>query len=190
MAFPRAIHDYVTSLEALADMSKWLGTSDLILVPDVEPSNETLARVFKAIIGVIAKEHGKEHTRKFVIDFVMPYLQDQHVLELWDIEQPKEVLNHILSNDGRPPYEPRLMWETGRNTIEPMFVVGLYVDRELIGSCELIELIESSTNCDCVQLGASHRRSLRKWPPWTRCSGCSRSDRRTLCSSSAKRRMT
>ena len=114
-------------------MSKWLGTTDIILTPQYWPSPEEHARVLNAVVGLISRERGEEHTKKFIIDFIMPYLQDKHIFEMWEVDNGVDLLKKILHNSNQA-YEPRLQWETGRNTIMPCFVVGLYVNKELIGS--------------------------------------------------------
>ncbi|KAI1291810.1 39S ribosomal protein L44, mitochondrial [Halotydeus destructor] len=140
----RAITEFIVSDGVLADISKWLGTNDIILTSDYSPSTETLAKVVKAVVGTIANENGNEQAHKFITDLIMPYIQDQPILELWNIEFPREVLRTILKNDQLPVYEPRLIRETGRNTIFPCFGIGLYVNKELIGSGagETLEIAE------------------------------------------------
>lgn len=54
-------------------------------------------------------------------------------MELWQCDEPEAVVNRILANDGLPPYEPRILRETGRNTVLGCFVVGLYSNKNLLG---------------------------------------------------------
>jgi len=126
-----AIRDFLLSEESLADMSKQLGTSDLILSEDPFPTPEQMARVLQAFIGGLIQEQGSEHAKKFVIDFILTYLYDQHIFELWDLDA-RQAVNTILANQQLPPYEPRIIRETGRHTIQPCFAVGLFVNQNMI----------------------------------------------------------
>lgn len=123
--------------QSMAEMSRSMGTTDVIQCPELIPTDAMHANVLKAFIGTLAKENGDKHARNFVIDLIMPYLQDKHILELWDF-QAIDALKQILKNDKLPPYEARLLRETGRNTVQSCFMVGLYVNQKLIGSGNLL----------------------------------------------------
>jgi large subunit ribosomal protein L44 len=119
--------------ESLSDMSKAMGTTEVILCPDLIPSETVHANVLKAFIGNLAKENGEGHAQKFIIDLVLPYLQDKQIFEIWGLESVS-TLKQILKNNKQPEYETRLLRETGRNTVQSCFVVGLYVEQKLVGS--------------------------------------------------------
>ena len=87
-----------------------------------------------ALIGVNLRDNGSLHTNKFVIDFIATYLQGIDIMDIWNVPEPTSTLNCIIKNSGMSPPEPRLLRETGRNTLIPCFLVGLYVDKQMLGS--------------------------------------------------------
>lgn len=50
------------------------------------------------------------------------------------IENPMEAMQDILGRSGRGEPEPRLIFESGKNTLEAVYHVGIYSDKEFIGS--------------------------------------------------------
>ena len=127
-----ALHDFLMHTETLSDMSTALGTSDLILCDTEVPTEEYLSRCLLAFIGGLAQEQGDSHAHKFIIDFILTFLQDKHIFEIWDLEDSRQTLQTILSNEGLGSYEPRLIRETGKNSLEPCFAVGIFVNKEII----------------------------------------------------------
>ena len=97
------------------------------------PKDDVVAMTVKSLVAILDETKGTNHTRKFIIDFIMTFLNDKDIFSLWDLQEPEIVLQKILHNDNLPPYEPRLLRETGKNTIFACYNVGLYVDQELIG---------------------------------------------------------
>ena len=127
-----ALHDFLLDQDNLADMSSAMGTTDIILSDTDPPKEEHLSRCLLAFIGGLAEEQGDKHAHKFIIDFILTFLQDKHIFEIWDLKDAKETLRTILSNLGLSSYEPRLIRETGKNSIEPCFAVGIFVDKKMI----------------------------------------------------------
>lgn len=140
-----ALHDFLLDTESMAFMSKSLGTRDLIISGDDFPSDDALADTLAAIVGVLAEEKGLPHVHKFIIDFIMTYLQDKQIFEIWDLEEPKSVLNTILRNEGSPAYEARLLHQVGVSTILPSYSVGLYVNKQLFGQAICSTVDEAET---------------------------------------------
>uniref|UniRef100_A0A023GPE7 Large ribosomal subunit protein mL44 n=1 Tax=Amblyomma triste TaxID=251400 RepID=A0A023GPE7_AMBTT len=128
-----AVKRYLLSDATLSQVSSSIGTSDLIMCADFPPVEKTLANVLMALIGGLLKDSGLERAQLFVRDFVLTQLVGKDVCELWEIPDPFERLAVVLEETGRPPAEPRLLWESGRNTLEASFCVGLYSDRQLLG---------------------------------------------------------
>jgi len=128
-----ALHDFLLETENVADMSSAMGTSDIILKDSVYPPEDNqLSNCLLAFIGGLSEEQGEKKAQNFIIDFIMSFLQDKQIFEIWDLEDARATLNVILSNQGLPAFEPRLIRETGRNTIEPCFAVGLFVNKKMI----------------------------------------------------------
>ncbi|GFQ68994.1 ribosomal protein L44, mitochondrial [Trichonephila clavata] len=128
-----ALHDYLMSDEVLSHVSLNIGTSDLIFCAEYPPENSTLAASLKAIIGSIVTESGVPRAENFVLDFICPQLIGKDVFEIWDLENPLDVLNEILLRHDLKECEPRLIFESGRNSIEAIYHVGLYSNREYLG---------------------------------------------------------
>ena len=128
-----AIHDFMMDKESLADMSKWLGTPELILSDLDYPNEEMMGNTLKAFIAGLAEDKGEKRANNFIIDLIMPYLNDKHIFEIWDLEDPRKVLKQLLRNQGMNDYESRLVRRTGQHTLEACYAVGLFVDRQMIG---------------------------------------------------------
>lgn len=116
------------------------------------PSEPVLSQALKAVAGAIAKESGERNAEKFVIDFIMTYLHDKHIFELWEIPDVRKALTKILSNEALPNYESRLLRSTAMHTIESCFQVGLFVNKQLFGSGsgETVEIAEEMAAYDCL----------------------------------------
>ncbi|KAG7159587.1 Ribosomal protein L44-like, partial [Homarus americanus] len=50
------------------------------------------------------------------------------------IDRPMELLTDILARSGCGKPEPRLMFQTGKNTVEAVYQVGIYSDKNFMGS--------------------------------------------------------
>uniref|UniRef100_A0A023FZ00 Large ribosomal subunit protein mL44 n=1 Tax=Amblyomma parvum TaxID=251391 RepID=A0A023FZ00_AMBPA len=127
-----AVKQYLLSDTTLSQVSSSIGTSDLIMCADFPPVEKTLANVLMALIGALLKDSGLERAQLFVRDFILTQLLGKDLCELWEIPDPLERLAAVLHDSGRPPAEPRLLWESGRNTLEASFCVGLYSERQLL----------------------------------------------------------
>lgn len=62
----------------------------------------------------------------FVRDFVCTELNQQDINELWVIEEPYALLEKICAKYGIKNVEPRLIGETGKNTILATCHIGIY----------------------------------------------------------------
>src|SRR5207253_1395062 len=85
-------------------------------------------------IGALSEEKDDKQAHKFIIDFIMTYMNDKHIFEIWDLTDVRSVLKQLLSNQGMNPYESRLVRQTGQHTIEATFQVALFVDMNMIGT--------------------------------------------------------
>ncbi|GFU28347.1 ribosomal protein L44, mitochondrial [Nephila pilipes] len=128
-----ALHGYLMSEEVLSHVSLNIGSSDLIFCSEYPPQNSTLTASLKAVIGSIATDSGIPRAENFVLDFICPQLIGKDVFEIWDLENPLDILNEILQRHGLEECEPRLIFESGRNSIEAIYHVGLYSNREYLG---------------------------------------------------------
>lgn len=129
-----SVCNYLMSDDVLSHVSNNIGTADLIMCADFPPEKSTLANVLKALIGGLIKDCGTERAGLFIQDFLLTQLVGKDICELWEIPFPEQTLASVLQRLGREPVEPRLLWETGRNTLEAGYSVGLYSSRKLVGA--------------------------------------------------------
>ncbi|XP_065204952.1 large ribosomal subunit protein mL44 [Planococcus citri] len=129
----QAVKKYLLNTEILSHISSNIGVSELILTSEFPVIDDTLSRVFKALISALHDTSGAERSSLFIRDFVVAQLAQTHINDLWTIEDPISALNKICQNEGISKPEPRLVGETGRNTLLACYRVGLYVDKQLIG---------------------------------------------------------
>lgn len=100
------------------------------------PSQSAMSKVPAAVVGAIDKEFGRKRALNFTQDFFLTYLYDKDPMEIWDITDGEGALMRILENEGLPPAEPRIIRQSGITTIEALYIIGFYVNKELIGSCK------------------------------------------------------
>lgn len=127
-----AILDHLMSVETLAHVSRHLGTSDIILSSDFPVEEVTLATTLKAVVGALAESSGEDRAREFVRDFLLTQLAGRDVNEFWEIKDPITTLTDILKRDGRGEPEPRVIGESGSNTVLASYQVALYSDKEFL----------------------------------------------------------
>lgn len=90
-----------------------------------------------AVIGAVhqSSDQGQAHAEKFVIDFIASLLCGKDVNEIWDIPRPWAMMEVLAKEKNLYPIEPRIIRETGRNTLHAVFVVGVYTkDKKLLGT--------------------------------------------------------
>lgn len=149
-----AITDYLKSYIVLADIASWIGCKDIILTNEYPPNEVTMANTVYALLGGIENDSDLQRVRRFVVDIIVTYLNDKDIMEdVWSLPNPKETLSMILENSKLPPYEPRIMFQTGVRTLEACHLVGLYVDKRLIGSSagETLDIAEECAALDSLR---------------------------------------
>jgi large subunit ribosomal protein L44 len=104
-----------------------------VLVQDFPVEEVTLATTLKAVVGALAESSGEDRAREFVRDFILTQLAGRDINEFWEIKDPMATLTDILKRDGRGEPEPRLINESGRNTILASYQVAVYSDKQFIG---------------------------------------------------------
>lgn len=149
-----AITNYLKSERVLADIAKWIGCKEIILVTEYPPGPTTMADTIKALLAGVERDLGLERTRRFIVDMIISYLNDKDILEdVWVIPNPRETLNLILANTRLPAYEPRIMFQTGVKTLESCHIVGLYTNKKFLGSSagETLDIAEECAAIDSLQ---------------------------------------
>uniref|UniRef100_A0A914W408 Large ribosomal subunit protein mL44 n=1 Tax=Plectus sambesii TaxID=2011161 RepID=A0A914W408_9BILA len=157
------ITEELMSEAMLAHIASHLGLMDIVRTKEFPVSSSTLASTFKAVVGAIDAEGGRKRAEHFVLDFVLPQLIDLDVSDVFCLADPLAVLADVLSKNGAPAPEPRLLRSSGANTAMPVYMVGIYSDRVLIGEGpgESIAIAQEMAASDALQrmwgLAADHR---------------------------------
>lgn len=149
-----AITNYLKSEPVMADIAKSIGCTDIILCAERFPNEKTLAATMRAVLAGIDLDLGLDRVQRFVVDMIITYINEKDILDdIWLIPNPKQTLNLILKNSQLPNYEPRIMYQVGRKTLEQCFVVGIYVNHKLLGSSpgETIEIAEECAALDTLR---------------------------------------
>ncbi|XP_013111424.2 large ribosomal subunit protein mL44 [Stomoxys calcitrans] len=129
----KAIVSYLMSTDTLSHVALHLGMKELLLDADYPPSNESMAESLKAVIGALEKSSGIERSYMFVRDFICTLLNQRDILDLWNIENPEDLLQQQCKARKLAAPEPRLLGDCGKNTVLAAYHVGLYCDKKLIG---------------------------------------------------------
>uniref|UniRef100_A0A7G3AC80 Large ribosomal subunit protein mL44 n=1 Tax=Lutzomyia longipalpis TaxID=7200 RepID=A0A7G3AC80_LUTLO len=129
-----SIRKYLMKEENLAHISSHIGTRDLILSAEFPVKNSTLADTFKAVVAALEQTSGSERASTFVRDFVFTQLNQKDLEEIWQVQNPLQYLSEYCSRNNLGDVEPRLIGECGRNTILATYHVGIYCNRELLGT--------------------------------------------------------
>lgn len=101
--------------------------------------NDKLAATMLSLIGALKHDTDEQHTRKFIIDFVLTYLNsvdilDHFVWDVWEVRKPSLLLGQILRTNGyHDLFDYRVLRETGANAILPSYLIGIYVNKKLLG---------------------------------------------------------
>lgn len=101
---------------------------------DFPTEKQTRVSTFYALVGAIEESNGRERGALFVRDFIIASLSGQDIHAIYIPENKLELLTEIFVREGKEVPEPRLINQTGVNTIIPSFRVGLYCAKKYIGS--------------------------------------------------------
>ncbi|XP_076181758.1 mitochondrial ribosomal protein L44 [Ptiloglossa arizonensis] len=129
-----AFHDYLLSQEILATASLHIGTKDIILSSEHPITNETQAKTFLALVAALAASVNIDRASTFVRDFLIVGLANKDLTEIWCPEEPFEMLNDVIFKETNGSVEPRLIRQTGKNTILSAFQIAVYSDKQFLGS--------------------------------------------------------
>lgn len=99
-----------------------------------------MATTLYAMVGALAESQtdgSLHHPYNFVRDFVCTQLNQVDVNDLWTINEPFELLEQICATKlNIQTLEPRIIGETGKNTILATCHIGIYdaETKKLLGS--------------------------------------------------------
>eukprot|EP00057_Strongylocentrotus_purpuratus_P032440 XP_787663.4 PREDICTED: 39S ribosomal protein L44, mitochondrial [Strongylocentrotus purpuratus] len=129
----RAINQYLMNGKVLSYVASNLGLRDLVLCADFPIPSEVMESTLMAIVGGLLEDQGMDRAGLFVRDFIIPQLMDKDLCDVWLIDNPMSLLVQVLADQQREEPEARLLREAGKNTFTPLFMVGIYSDKKLLG---------------------------------------------------------
>lgn len=94
----------------------------------------TLANTFYALIASLNKSVDLNHAGIFVRDFLIVNLAEKDLMEIYCPDEPFEIINQILAKDNKEAVEPRIIGQSGRRTIQRVYHIGLYSEKNFISS--------------------------------------------------------
>jgi dsRNA-specific ribonuclease len=89
------------------------------------------ANLVRAVLAGVYLHEGLPACKQFFRQHVLA--RKLEVEKLFDFRQPTRELSRLCAREGFDPPVARLLAETGRMSRHPVFVVGVYSDRELMG---------------------------------------------------------
>ncbi|XP_045122215.1 39S ribosomal protein L44, mitochondrial-like [Portunus trituberculatus] len=129
-----ALVDYLLSEDVMSAVGYGIGLRDLILCEEHPPSSSTMARCFHAVVGALSVSSPALQCQAFVRDFVVAQLVGKDIDAIWKVENPMGVLADILHQSGQGEPEPRLIFQSGQETLQAVYHVGVYSDKKFMGS--------------------------------------------------------
>lgn len=129
-----ALVEYLLSEEMMSAVGYGIGLRDLILCEEHPPSSSTMARCFQAVVGALSVSSPAPRCQAFVRDFVVAQLVGKDIDTIWKVENPMGVVADILHESGRGEPEPRLIFQSGQETLQAVYHVGVYSDKKFMGS--------------------------------------------------------
>lgn len=148
-----AISNELCSMKRLDELSRDIGTTDLIQSLEFPILPKTSSDAFYSIVGALEHDKDIQSAERFVQDFILTQLNEIDVNEIFNIDQPKMVVENFLKayNKGEP--ESRLIRQAGSFTVTPIYIVGIYSDKKLLGQApgESIQIATEMAYRDCLK---------------------------------------
>jgi len=148
------LREFLLTDNMLADVAFHIGLREVILAEEYPPTAATLRKCLEALIGALDSRQ-PDRAAKLVIDVIASQLHGKEVQEICtkSLANPMNVLTNILTNSGMEPPEPRLLFQTGPDTILASHLVGLYCNKEIIGQSygETLEIAEEMAARDALR---------------------------------------
>ncbi|KRZ98189.1 Uncharacterized protein T08_1756 [Trichinella sp. T8] len=149
----KAAHDFITSEEKLAKISRQLGIYDLLMADNFPYNNSLMSGSLRSIVGAILFDENEAEAGYFVQDFVLTQLINVDINELWYFKEPLKILTALLEKNNRGIPEPRILRSSGEFTVTPVYVVGIYCDKKLLGESagESVLIATEMAARDCLK---------------------------------------
>ncbi|RUS29400.1 ribonuclease III domain-containing protein [Jimgerdemannia flammicorona] len=97
-----------------------------------------VGKAMASLIGALYRERGPESAKRFVHMHILS--RELNVRDLIEIHNPKRYLTWLMRRQNRKEPESRLLSETGRTSVSPVFVVGVFSGEEKLGEVCLLVL--------------------------------------------------
>ncbi|KRZ80840.1 Uncharacterized protein T10_3986 [Trichinella papuae] len=140
------------------------GIYDLLMADNFPYNNSLMSNSLRAIVGAILFDGNKAEAGYFVQDFVLTQLINVDINELWYFKEPLKILTALLEKNNRGTPEPRILRSSGEFTVTPVYVVGIYSDKKLIGESagESLLIATEMAARDCLKnLWGSTEKSVK-----------------------------
>lgn len=110
---------------------------------DPKPSQDAHAHFVKALIGALYLHAGRKTARDFIYDHILSrHLQ---IANLFQFPRATRDLARLCAREDFPEPVARMLSETGRKSIAPVFVVGIFSGEEKLGEGAAASLGEART---------------------------------------------
>uniref|UniRef100_A0A915CGA2 Large ribosomal subunit protein mL44 n=1 Tax=Parascaris univalens TaxID=6257 RepID=A0A915CGA2_PARUN len=129
--FIRAVANELSADDLLASLGTHLGLNCLIRTAEFPPSQKSLSDSFKALLAVMERPRAES----LVVNVVIAQLLDVDFMDVYPLRDPLAVLTDVLRAKGYERIEPRLLRSAGVISAEPIYLVGIYADKQLVGKC-------------------------------------------------------
>ncbi|VDM43860.1 unnamed protein product [Toxocara canis] len=125
----QAVASKLAGDDLLSSLGTHLGLDCLIRTAEFPPSQKSISDAFKALLAVLDPKRAES----LIIDVVIAQLLDIDFVDVFPLRDPLAVLTDILHTKGYERVEPRLQRSAGVVSAEPIYLVGIYADEQLIG---------------------------------------------------------
>ncbi|KAH9962658.1 hypothetical protein BC827DRAFT_1266906 [Russula dissimulans] len=113
-----------------APLLRWHRTPSTVLKPAVL-HHDALSSISRSLVALIYQRRSLSFARKFAHQFFLS--REVDLRKMLKFRDPKVALSETVAKFGREKPISRLLKETGRFSISPVFVVGVYSGTEQLG---------------------------------------------------------
>jgi len=128
-----AVTSHLTSSAVICHVARNLGVEELTMSAEFPVPDAVLYSTFMAVIGALEQSSGAERAGFFLRDFLATQLIGKDLFDMWLVVDPMARLVEELTLQNLPLPEPRLIRSAGASTVLPLYFVGLYSDKKLLG---------------------------------------------------------
>jgi len=125
----QALQDYLCSADVLSSVASQMGLEPLVLRTGLGLEVEPPLMVDTLLAILASVENPAELCKRYILI----ELSGKDVFDVWHPLEVSHMLNSILQGQNLPAYEPRLIADAGRNTLEAVFYVAVYSDKKFLG---------------------------------------------------------